>query len=380
VNNLRYIFLSLLFLPFFACKTKQEQNNYIPPVPDSINNIGVLKALSESVENESSPVAYYQRARLYFNLGQLQNALSDINQAINKDQSQPKFYLLRAEIHLRLKSTNLALIDALKSEQFQLNNHDLYLLLGELFYQTKNYPKSLLNLEKALKISPFSAQAWYWRANSTLANQNIRQGIEFYKVSLRHNPEFTPAHHQLARVYNQLQIFDTAQYYASEGIRIKPSQGDLYFQLAETCKLTKRLDSAKTLYLKAVEQDADLYAAYFELGLLEFKAKNYVQTITYLEKIAKQKKEFAGYDEVLAMGYDYTGQFEKSYQQYVYVLNQSTVSLQAIERYRQLKNYFQTLKHQAYLDSLQNLYPERFIRRMPKIEKIEPIKPIEMKE
>ncbi|MBC8110983.1 MAG: tetratricopeptide repeat protein [Verrucomicrobia bacterium] len=376
---MKYICWSLLFLLFFACKTKQEQSDYIPPMPDSVSYAVVLKALSESIENTPSAVNLYQRARLYMNLGQLQNALSDINLAIDKDNSQPKFYLLRATIHHGRKSTNQALSDAFKAEQLQLNDQELFILLGELFYQKKNYAKSLQNLEKALKISPFSERAWYWRANSTLADQNIRQGIEFYKVSLRHNPEFTAAHHQLASVYNQIQNFDTARYYALEGIRIKPTQGDLYFQLAETYKFTERLDTAKTLYLKAVEKDAGLYAAYFELGLLEFRAKNYLQTITYFEKIEKNKKEFTGYDELLARSYDLTGQFEKSYKQYVYVLNQSEVSMQSIERYGQLKNYFQALKYQAYLDSLQNLYPQRFIRPTPKIEKIEPIKPIEIR-
>ncbi len=89
------------------------------------------------------------------------NALETITSLIGENHITPQ--LLSNLTQIQLAQNNLEQ-SATTLQIFKNNfqNHNLYFLnLGHLFYKTKNYAKSIQNLELSLKINPNSSQAMY---------------------------------------------------------------------------------------------------------------------------------------------------------------------------------------------------------------------------
>ena len=377
----------LVWLLVSACGGSRKSAESIPPVPDSVNHQAVLAALDEAIEYNGSAGNYYQRARVRLSTKALPQALSDIERAIEKDNSQPKYYLLRAEIRATARQTDLALADAEQAKTLQLQNPELYTLLGELYFQKKQLSAATQHLDKALDLAPFNAQAWFWKGKTALAAFDTTHALTFFQTTLQHQPAYTEAYAQLSLIYNGLYDFTKAREYVLAGLKQHPDNPRLHYQLAETCRLTvrnlsqiSRIDSAKTHYLFAAAHDPALFKGYYETGVLCFLQKDYPNALSYFEKVKDKRRELPfGYEELLATCYDFTGAWEQALNQYAIVVSQDILNRnpKALERYQQIKNYLAAQKYRVYLDSMARLYPELYAPkpRPEPILKLEPLKP-----
>jgi tetratricopeptide (TPR) repeat protein len=390
-NRLVYMLVVAGMISLNSCNPSPHTHDTIPPVPDSVNYQTVLAALDEIVNTTGTADSYYQRARIRVKTRQFQAASEDIQKAIDKDNGQPKYYLLRAEIYYDNHQTEKAIADAEQAKTLQLQNPELFALLGKLYFLKNNYQASLQHLDKAIDLSPYYAEAWFWKGKNALAVFDTTKAISNFQTTLNHQKDFAEAYTQLAMIYNNLRNFGKARSYISSGLSQNPDYSGLHYQLAENCRLTirnfsdvNRIDSANAHYLFAVRSDTSFFRAYYEIGLLSFLQKDYPKALLYFEKVKNKKQVLpANYTELLALSYDFTGQWENAVQAYANVVSEDIFNknVKALERYEQIKGYLAAQKYRAYADSMARLYPNLYTPNPQHTEAItvEPLQPKEVK-
>jgi len=352
----RIIFLFLIPL-FFACESKTDNKQLIPPLSKEPDFNVLLATLNEEIDNNPTGQNFYLRARLLFKKNQLLESLNDINSSIKIDNTEPKYFLLRAKINYGLKKNTAALRDAENAELQQLRNPDLYTFLTELYISKKQYKKALEEVNKCLDISPYQSSAWLWKGVTTLKIGDTVKGLDFIKKSLLYGPS-TNSFYQLGKVYNKLGDFTQAQKYIYDGLKMDSLEANIIYELAENYRLSGKPDTSKYYYLKAIKQNPELYKANFEIGKLFFNEKKYDIALIYFEKIQNKSLEFPQLNELMALSYDYTGKYGKAYDEYTEVINNDlinngdTTNYKAIERHWQLKRFLDALRYQMKLDSI----------------------------
>ena len=66
---------------------------------------------SEAIKIEPKPLYLRHRGMTWYELGELKNALKDLDLAISKAQSESSFYFDRGNVYLKMKECTLAITD-----------------------------------------------------------------------------------------------------------------------------------------------------------------------------------------------------------------------------------------------------------------------------
>lgn len=147
----------------------------------------LIKKLDEIIESDPNNAdAYCNRAYYYFNLDKIENAISDLEKAIQIYPNFSKTYLgYRLEKYKELLNYQ---IKAKKSP----NDEEVFFKLGTIYSDLNSYVNAINNYTLAIEIKPKLALAYYYRG---LAYENIndydKAVIDFNKhVELNPNAFF----------------------------------------------------------------------------------------------------------------------------------------------------------------------------------------------
>ncbi len=169
---------------------------------------GALRAADAVVTAAgSNPEAYHCRFRVYLARAQDEDALADINRAIELAPANAKYlaargelhlarhkqdaalkdldaaidaddayapaYRLRAQLYVAQRRPELALGDAMKAVDLLPDDAAAYVVRGDAFSMTKEYAKACTDYVKATKLGPECAETW-----RALAVHKLRMGKE----------------------------------------------------------------------------------------------------------------------------------------------------------------------------------------------------------
>ena len=92
-----------------------------------------------------------------------------------------------------------------------------YLYLGRLLYRQNNFAESLLYLQKAVEVSPRSAESWCLLAKIFTFQGRDNEALRALRLSVQSDPKYAEPHYLLSRIYvkegqdagaqNELRIF-----------------------------------------------------------------------------------------------------------------------------------------------------------------------------
>ena len=96
---------------------------------------------------------------------------------------------------------------------------------------------------------------YYGRGNELAKQQKFSEAIASYHQALQINPNFAPAHNNLANVYILLGEFDKAFYHNSKALKINPNFADAHHNLGVLLSQQGKVEQAVCEYRKALEID-----------------------------------------------------------------------------------------------------------------------------
>ena len=306
------LFIALpLFL--FSCSDEARQSariHEVPQVGDSSRVEGALRALTNAINQSSSASAYAKRAVILLDLGRVNDALSDIDEAIGREANVGTYYLTRARVLRALQQPAKALDNAQRAEILGVDTPELYTLQGDLLQQQRQFDRAQLYVARALQMAPYDGEAYFFKGLMAAKLGDTTQALTLYKHSLQLKPRNLDTYSQLASVYRALKDPYSSLAYNEQAIRYFPSNARLHYSRGVTYHVAGKLDSAMVGYQQAVKLQPNYYQAYFQIGLINQAYRNYYNALANYQRVQQLRPQFPRIDTYIGYCYEQTGQYE----------------------------------------------------------------------
>ena len=184
-----------------ALEKYNEALDYLPsyaPAIDGKANLlimmedykGAGKLVDDAIKKNSDyPQFYLTRGIVLIHKGKFEDALDDLNRALDLSQGsnnkilENKIYVNRGAAYQKLLQYDAALSDYSKAIQLNDNNPNVFLYRGYLYYQTNEYDEALKDFDIVIEIDPENPFAYYNRGMIHFKQaQDVEACDDFHKA------------------------------------------------------------------------------------------------------------------------------------------------------------------------------------------------------
>ena len=178
----------------------------------------------------------YKVSQEFIDRGNYEDALVQLNKAIDLDPSYTDAYVRRAAIYEKQEKYQQALDDYNRAITFDPKDEDFYLAAGRLNFQLKRYDEAIRMLDKSLELKRGYLEAYQYKMRSLIA---------------------------LGRYNDAAAVCDIA-------LKFKENEVNLYFS-GLINELLKKYDAAEMDYLRAVNKNHSFLEAQLALANLRLQ-------------------------------------------------------------------------------------------------------------
>ncbi|MBU3677749.1 MAG: tetratricopeptide repeat protein, partial [Chitinophagaceae bacterium] len=158
--KIRWIY-SMLFLAFWgltACGNKPETPNE-PRVGVKPEEIATL---DEAIEkNPKDAELYFKRGMAWHKAGNDSLALSDFNNAVQRDSMQAKYYSAIGDLMFEHKDISGSIPWIQRAIALNPNDEIAHLKMAKMFFYTEDYPKAFAEINTVLRGNVYNAEAYF---------------------------------------------------------------------------------------------------------------------------------------------------------------------------------------------------------------------------
>ena len=149
-----------------------------------------LKNMNKAIELDAyNSSYYYQRGNLKFNLEDLQGALADINKALELNPNIAKYYMARGAVKAMYNNFMGAFEDINKAIELDENNSSYYISRASIKIVLRSYNSALSDYNKAIKLNPENASYYVLRAGFKYHFGDYEGTLKDYNNAIRLDPE-----------------------------------------------------------------------------------------------------------------------------------------------------------------------------------------------
>ncbi len=259
-----------------------------------------LKDMETAVQKDQNYAdAYLGMAELQVQMKESRLALKTLDQAANLNPDSPLVSLYRAQAYLELKEPKKALENARRANELDVTLLSAYRVIGQVLQAEGDLAGSVSPLSTYALYKPDDAQVWRWLAAAYLDKKDTKEALKALDQSLRLNNKQASAYLLRAKLlldagkaenalndYRSAFRLDDTSYEASLGIGVALMAtnypGDAYVQFERTKALAKEdLQNAEVIYWRAKSLE--------KLGQLEVAERDYKALIAMPEGSAKEE-------------------------------------------------------------------------------------------
>jgi tetratricopeptide (TPR) repeat protein len=212
---------------------------------------GAIHSFKLELENaKPHPRCRYYLALALQSTGRLQDAISQLNQAIANNPNDADALFELARMH---KSASLQAIDRLKT--IDQDSFQLHALMGEIYAEEKRYPEAIKEYRSALEKRPdaqgihFSIGVAYW------AQRQPADAQKEFSLALKQNPGDPMTNLYMGDIAVQEQRFPEALTYLQVAQKAHLEIPQMHVLLGNCYQALHDLENAKTEFLAAINAD-----------------------------------------------------------------------------------------------------------------------------
>jgi tetratricopeptide (TPR) repeat protein len=220
--------------------------------------------LSKLKDTESKGVLF-KRAICFYNLGEFQKALDDLNVFIPEYPSFPRARYLRAFVNRELENTQAQLDDINYLIEQNPANLDLLKFRAGIYLESEKYPEAkteLLNLQKLTNDEQIETQLGFIYNNLS----DPDSAYLHFDSALALNGGYAPAYMYMTSLCLEQEAFELALTYVDIGLRLEPGNQQLLFYkgiaLAESEKLEEGCSILARVFYGGMDQAGDYLKQY----------------------------------------------------------------------------------------------------------------------
>ncbi len=300
-----------------SCTSSNEGKEKEVVVADTMSD--ELGRLTDAIiKNPKLTAPYLDRAVYYAHEGKENEALADINVALEINENDPAIYLALSEVYLYSGKTQRALDALKKSGEMDPTNALVDVKTAKVFLTMSDYNQTFVALRKALAKDPGNAEAFFI---SGLANEEMgdtTKAIDNYQAAVARDSKYYDALKQLGIIFSIRRDPLTIDYLRNAAT-LRPNSPEPLYILGMYYQENDAPDKALSVYQEILQIDSAYKLAHYNTGYIYLVYKGeYTNAIDAFSRALYLDPEYAdalynrGYAKELA---GMTAEARKDYQQ-----------------------------------------------------------------
>lgn len=212
--------------------------------------------------------ALNNRGLAYCDLGEMDKAFDDFQNAIKYDPGLAHAYNNRANLYRREGDIKKAFADYDKSLELNPSYLEAYFNRGSLHEGMRRYDKAVSDYSKVIELDKGNARAYLNRGNTFAAMKEYERALGDYSEAIWNNPSGPDAYINRASVYIELGELEKAAEDLDGAVRASPLSAEAYYNRGVLYAGTRKSELALFDFGRAIELDPGMAKAYYNRGML----------------------------------------------------------------------------------------------------------------
>ncbi|KMT22089.1 tetratricopeptide repeat protein [Clostridium cylindrosporum] len=229
---------------------------------------------------------YYELTRVYFDKGDFDKVLETLDRAEKSNPNWPYktfAYTLKGDIYYNKKHN---LDDSIENYTKSIDLSPTayaYIQRGRCYQDKNEYELSIKDFDFALEIDSKNASAYFRKAISYEAMENMDKAIEYYSLAIENSKDSMKEVYYNSRgcCYGYMKDYENAIIDFKEAINISPSSKDAYGNLALAYKAENDIEKAIECYENIIKIDSNDENIYYSIATLYLEIRKYKEAKDY---------------------------------------------------------------------------------------------------
>ena len=178
---------------------------------------------------------------------------------------------------------------------------------GNQLMQRRNNTAAMEKFRQAAELNPDDYLVQYFLAVVYREENDFDKALEAVNRSIEINSEYSKSQLVKGKIYLKLKNYEEAQAAFEKAIQLDETYIDAWNNLGNLFYSIKKYDEAIPAFKKVIDLKPDYGAAYANLGAIEIELKNYADAIKYLKKAVEMKDNSYTSWLRLAQAYNHQG-------------------------------------------------------------------------
>jgi tetratricopeptide (TPR) repeat protein len=217
--------LALVAAPCFAAAGADDAKKLAREAIGKQNYAKAIDLLTQQLKTtRDDPDLFFLRGLSYFQKGNFEKSIADMDEAIGLDPAYFGYYRMRGRIYAARRDYDKALANFDFAIELEPKEASSYLDRGFIHAFRKDYDKALADYNECIRLAPKSPQAYYWRGSLHLLKGEHTKAVDDFTKALAIDPKLPEAH--LGRGNALMKLKDYAKAIADFRTSIKMAPQD----------------------------------------------------------------------------------------------------------------------------------------------------------
>lgn len=228
----------------------------------------VIDALTNQIaENPEKADPWFQRAQAFHQQEAYDQAISDMNQAMNRDSTNLEYYHFLTDVFLDYFRSKKALQTITKASKIQPDHIPTLLKLAETYMIVEQFGAAEKVTKDILKLDPEHSETLFLRGLIFEEKEENQKAVDNYLSAAEIDPENTDAWINLGRMLDATRDARAAQYFQN-AIQVDSSNLEAWLGLGNHYFNMEQYEKAVEIFDKMHFLNAQYPHSYFNKGLL----------------------------------------------------------------------------------------------------------------
>ncbi len=253
---------------YFYFAYNSDDNNY------KLENYTKAIALDPNFSN-----AYNNRSNVYANMGNIQEALNDLNKAITLNPKSSVAYYNRGKIYSDSEKYKEAIKDCNKGIELDPNYMLAYFNRGVTYHKIGRHQEAIADFSKAIQLDPTYSDSYYNKGTVYSELGKYNEAIKEYTNAIQYNSNYINAYYNRGLCYSNLGMYDETIKDNSKILELDSNFLNSCFMIGFSYGKLGKNSEAMVQFNKLIERDPKYNMAYLYRGYVFMALRKYQEAI-----------------------------------------------------------------------------------------------------
>jgi tetratricopeptide (TPR) repeat protein len=263
-----------------------------------------------------TPVAYYNLGTFYGENNRLDEAISQLKNAIAINPDYKEVHNNLGVVYYKQGKIDEAIAEYKSETEINPRFEMAYNNLGLAYYSKGLLDKAAAFYEQAIALNPHYASAYHNLGTVYQRKGRLNRAISCYEQAIKNDPAFDKSHNNLGFIYESQRKLNKAITHYKQAVTITPAYSDAHFNLGNAYNKKGNLKEAIVHYRQAIVYSPNYIKAYYNLGNMYAKSGDLDKAINqYKQAVAKNPRFVEAYNN-LGVAYSKQGKWGEAIKEY----------------------------------------------------------------